>query len=185
MDGTAVLTSGELNQSSPALKLFNRPFLSHGIKVPIQLQHRLEWVHRVGIEGLAKRSGGARYAGRLLNGRRTHQGGIGGLGRRGCCRLSRRRRHWRCRAVGRVVDSSERWTPGGSMRRRSCHRCLRRCGRGVVVSRSGRGSLLMPRVCRSARRCGQEWRIGRSSTLAVAERFTILESQLLGGKLLG
>src|ERR1700733_11380284 len=92
MDGTAVLTSGELNQSSPALKLFNRPFLSHGIEVPIQLQHRFEWVHCVGIEGLAKRSGGARYARRLLNGRRTHQGGIGWLDRRGSCRLSCRRR---------------------------------------------------------------------------------------------
>lgn len=53
-----------------------------------------------------------------------------------------------------------------------------------MMSRSGRRSLLVSAVCRSACRSGQKWRIGRSSALAVAERLTVLKSQLLGGQLL-
>ena len=59
MDCAAILTSGELNESSPGIKLFDRPSLSHSIKIAIQFQRRLEWVHGIWIEGLTKSRVGA------------------------------------------------------------------------------------------------------------------------------
>ena len=55
MDCASALVPRELNETPSCVELLQTPSFSHCVKITVQFQGRLEWIHGVWIEGLVRK----------------------------------------------------------------------------------------------------------------------------------